>query len=368
MNVTLRFLVRTACAVLLLGTTTRSFARRSIVASFLLLTALFPAQAAPKTVGTKVNMQPSINGGAPLTVQLYNFTSGPATCFYVDSTGVLQSLPGAATIPPTGTTPVVVNSFRLATIYLQREGGGGMWKHLGGNNPTPLLILGTPPPGFKEGLKNQATPEPGGEIPDDDGPDGKRKKVVNKKTVNNTTTTVMPPAPPAEEPAAADADKAKRKGPRGAKDPQVVEFLRIHNAARKDVGVSPLEWSDDLARDAQEWADQLAKTGQLQQQPDSKYGQNIDMGSGDFAPATAANAWLAEKASYNPAASPPKGAGKKAAKRNEELAKSAHYTQMVWGKSITVGYGIAQTADGKTVVVANYNPPGNVVGEKPYAQ
>lgn len=358
MKDTLRFLVRT---------TTRSFAQRSIVASLVILTALLQAQTATKGVGTKVNMQPSINGGAPLTVQLYNFTSGPATCFYVDSTGVLQSLPGAATIPPTGTTPVVVNSFRLATIYLQREGGGGMWKHLGGNNPTPFLILGTPPPGFKNGLRSSAD-ETGGEVPGDDSPGGNKKKVVNKKTVNNTTTTVMPPAPPAEEPAAAEADKAKRKGPRAAKDPKVVEFLRIHNAARKDVGVSPLEWSDDLARDAQEWADQLAKTGQLKQQPDSKYGQNIDMGSGDYSPATAANAWLAEKASYNPAASPPKGAGKKATKRNEEIAKSAHYTQMVWGKSITVGYGVAQTADGKTVVVANYNPPGNVVGEKPYAQ
>ena len=40
----------------------------------------------------------------------------------------------------------------------------------------------------------------------------------------------------------------------------------------------------------------------------------------------------------------------------------------VWGESTMVGIGIAMTKDGKTVVVANYNPRGNVEGEKPYGQ
>ena len=67
----------------------------------------------------------------------------------------------------------------------------------------------------------------------------------------------------------------------------------------------------------------------------------------------------------------PKPAGKKKAKaaaKADPGAESAHYTQMVWGKSTMVGFGLATTKDGKTVVVANYNPRGNVEGEKPYAQ
>lgn len=89
------------------------------------------------------------------------------------------------------------------------------------------------------------------------------------------------------------------------------------------------------------------------------------MGTGDYSPATAANAWLAEKAKYSPDEPAAKGKGKKAAKR-EDATKALHYTQMVWGKSTMVGYGLATTKDGKVVVVANYNPRGNTEGEKPY--
>lgn len=82
-------------------------------------------------------------------------------------------------------------------------------------------------------------------------PTAKKKKVVNVKNVTNTTTTTTTPAAPPAAPAApapapaAAEPEAKRKGPRTAKGPQVAEFLRIHNAARKDVGVAPLAWSAD---------------------------------------------------------------------------------------------------------------------------
>lgn len=352
----------------------KTLASLSLVASLLLPAALPTAQAQKKGVGDKTNMKPSILGGAPLKLQIYNFNSTPATGLWVTPEGIFQSLPGAATVPPTGTTPITINSFRLATVFLQRPQGGGVWKHLTGSGPTAFIIAGTPPPGFKAGLKNRNSAGPGGEVPDDnDGPDGKKKKVVNVKNVTNTTTTTTtPPAPPAAPapapaPAAAEPEKAKRKAPRTGKSREAAEFLRIHNTARKDVGVAPLAWSDDLAQAAQEWADQLAKTGKLEPQSGSKYGENLGIGSGDYTPATAANAWLAEKAQYNPEVTAPKGTGKKAIKRSEKAAKAAHYTQMVWGKSTTVGYGIAKTADGQTVVVANYNPRGNLPGEKPYA-
>ena len=157
-----------------------------------------------------------------------------------------------------------------------------------------------------------------------------------------------------------------------ADSPTVVEFLRIHNAARADVGASPLEWSDDLARTAQRWAEHLAETGKLQHRADSAYGELIATGGVDFTPAKAANGWLSEKAHYSPDQEPKYRVSKASQTDDgktivrEEDGETAHYTQMVWGKSTMVGAGIAKTKDGKVVVVANYNPRGNVKGEKPY--
>ena len=42
---------------------------------------------------------------------------------------------------------------------------------------------------------------------------------------------------------------------------------------------------------------------------------------------------------------------------------SGHFTQMVWKSSQKVGIGTATTKDGKMIIVANYKPPGNIIGE-----
>lgn len=185
--------------------TTPSLAGLTLAASLFLTTTL-PTAHAQKVAGDKVNMTPSISGGAPIKLTIYNFNPTPATGFWVTPAGVLASLPGAPTIPPTGTTPITINTFRYATVFFQRPQGGGRWGHLDGPNPNPVMILGTPPPGFKVNRKNLAGG--GGEVPEDNGPDGKKKKVVNVKNVTNTTTTVTPPAAPAPVAPAPTAPKA----------------------------------------------------------------------------------------------------------------------------------------------------------------
>ena len=60
---------------------------------------------------------------------------------------------------------------------------------------------------------------------------------------------------------------------------------------------------------------------------------------------------------------PPKGGPEAKAAGADE---TAHDTQMVWGKSTMIGFGLATTKDGRVVVVAKYNPRGNLEGEKPY--
>jgi pathogenesis-related protein 1 len=397
---------------------TQSLAGLSLAASLFLNPALFTAQA-QQFAGKPTSLPPSVPGGAPITVAVYNYNPYPVTPYWVTPAGVLQPVPGTSPIPPiTGLTPTNIQAFRDATLVFKGPNGIGGGKHFGGKAPAPFMVCGTPPPGVNPpGRKGgtgsaltgttpaapaatstpaaiTATGEPGTTVnksvvnktvtnnPPADAPEsgdssGKGRKRVVKKAGDVSVTINTPPsdapaAPtsPTEPPPAT----AKNEEPEGeltmltAEDPRVVEFLRIHNAARAEVGVSPLEWSDDLAITAQDWATRIASTGKIEHRPGSEYGENMGWGTGNYTPASAANAWLAEKSNYSPDATV-KPAGKKkkkAAATADADARTGHYTQMVWGTSTMVGVGIAMTKDGRTVVVANYNPRGNIEGERPY--
>jgi pathogenesis-related protein 1 len=134
------------------------------------------------------------------------------------------------------------------------------------------------------------------------------------------------------------------------------EFLTIHNEARARVGVEPLRWSAQLARHAQQWADELATSGQFRHrdQTGTGYGENLFGDSDGFGPADAARHWLKERDNYR--------AGPITA---QNFAAVGHYTQMVWRATTEVGYGVARGRNG-VVIVANYAPGGNLVGQKPY--
>lgn len=144
------------------------------------------------------------------------------------------------------------------------------------------------------------------------------------------------------------------------------ELVELHNTARKEVGVPAVAWSPELAKFAQEWADQLARSGKFAHRPADgewarKYGENIALGSADFTAADGFRYWLEEKKNYEPDA---------AITEDFSLFKAGHYTQIVWRdtKRIGIGRAVLQTGElkGMTVIVANYDPPGNVTGEKPF--
>jgi hypothetical protein len=42
---------------------------------------------------------------------------------------------------------------------------------------------------------------------------------------------------------------------------------------------------------------------------------------------------------------------------------SGHFSQLVWKNSLELGMGMARDQTGKVVVVANYYPPGNCIGQ-----
>ena len=147
------------------------------------------------------------------------------------------------------------------------------------------------------------------------------------------------------------------------KQEDALEALDFHNEVRKEVGSAPLEWSAELATYAQEWADYLAEKNNCNiahrstlRKAERTLGENIFWGVGKtYSALEAAKAWYEEieKYTYQPV-------------RAGSNSKTGHYTQMVWKNTQKIGIGKAVCSNGATIIVANYDPPGNVIGEKPY--
>ncbi|KAL2240280.1 STS14 protein [Sesamum indicum] len=137
------------------------------------------------------------------------------------------------------------------------------------------------------------------------------------------------------------------------------EYLEAHNQARAEVGVGPLQWSQPLAKSA-------SLLVRLQRDKhncsfanlaNGKYGGN-QLWAGGFrvTPRTAVETWVAEKKFYN---------------YQDNSCAPDHrcgvYTQVVWKQSVELGCAQAGCAkDQSSLTICFYNPPGNIVGEKPY--
>jgi pathogenesis-related protein 1 len=87
------------------------------------------------------------------------------------------------------------------------------------------------------------------------------------------------------------------------------------------------------------------------------YGENIFWGSdaNAYKIVDASYSWYEEKKDYQFSVF-----------NNDRGPVIGHYTQMVWRNSTEMGAGAAVCPDGGIIVVANYNPAGNFIGEYPY--
>jgi pathogenesis-related protein 1 len=281
-------------------------------------------------------------GGQNIAVQMavHNYTGAPVILLWVAAPGQTQSF---GTIKPTqpGDQPAIYDTFAGHTW--QFFSGRKLIKtHTMGTQSVQQVVLGKPAvanqpviPGA--GIGNQ--PPAGGRPVGGFQAQPVVPPPVDVGVVLNNRPLV-PQAPVAGGNAAIDRN-----------DPAVAEFLRVHNQARAEVGVAPLKWSDKLARAAQQWADQMAATGNFAHNPQTPFGENIAGGSPPFSPAAGANSWLEEKAAFRPGL--------------RDFSAVGHYTQMVWRGTTHVGFGTAQV-NGMTVVVANYEPPGNIAGQPPF--
>ncbi|WP_251829283.1 pathogenesis-related family 1 protein [Streptomyces sp. ATCC 21386] len=132
-------------------------------------------------------------------------------------------------------------------------------------------------------------------------------------------------------------------------------FLTVVNQARADVGVPPLVWDESVAAQARSWARvRVADCALIHS--NSRYGENLAKGSDPrYSLADAARLWLDEKPDYD-----------RPSNSCVNDRECLHYTQLVWRGSTRVGAAKARCGNGWTYVVANFDPPGNWVGRRPY--
>ncbi|GHH82309.1 pathogenesis-related family 1 protein [Streptomyces capitiformicae] len=154
-------------------------------------------------------------------------------------------------------------------------------------------------------------------------------------------------------PSAAIGEQAEAAA--AVRKPEINGFMTIVNKARADVGVLPLVWDDTLTAHARHWARlRVDDCGLIHS--NSRYGENLAKGtSADFSMPDAARLWVEEKPDYD-----------RAANSCVKGKPCLHYTQVVWRTSTRVGAAKVRCGNGWTYVVANFDPPGNWVGRRPY--
>lgn len=148
------------------------------------------------------------------------------------------------------------------------------------------------------------------------------------------------------------------------------EMVAAHNRWRKTVGAPALTYSTELAASAQAWANHLKQSNHCQMQhsqPDGRFGENLYWASAvewsdgrrelqKVSPKTVVDDWGSERADYD--------------YKNNSCTKGkmcGHYTQVIWKTTTTVGCAIAVCEDAREQVwVCRYQPPGNLVGNKPF--
>ncbi|KAI8803838.1 CAP domain-containing protein [Cladochytrium replicatum] len=170
--------------------------------------------------------------------------------------------------------------------------------------------------------------------------------ISRTKITSPTTTTSVATITSAEEPTTPTPTTA---GCGFDSDGQ--RAVKMHNEARDAVGVPNLSWSCDLFETAVSDAQGLI-TKHNCELIHNHAGQNLFWAKGfDFGTilAAASKAFIEENIQKN----------------SDGTLMYNHYTQVVWKSTTKVGCAKLQSTCGE-VVVCNYSPVGNILGQKPF--
>nr|XP_043623453.1 pathogenesis-related leaf protein 4-like [Erigeron canadensis] len=128
------------------------------------------------------------------------------------------------------------------------------------------------------------------------------------------------------------------------------DYVSVHNCIRKVLNLPPLVYDPEMEKFAQSWADQRKDCAMIHS---DRCGENMASGP-DMNITYGIQLWLDERLDYD-------------YPNNNCMKMCGHYTQIVWKNTQRVGCARSQCADPTCwVVVCNYDPPGNVVGQWPY--
>jgi len=141
-----------------------------------------------------------------------------------------------------------------------------------------------------------------------------------------------------------------------------MQILEEHNQARDDVDVPRLEWSQELAQQAQEWAVHLAGERRMyhstrEQRNDT--GENLWAGSAGYYGADAMIAAFVDERQYYRHETFPN------VSTTGRWSDVGHYTQIVWRETREVGCAVARN-DEFDFLVCRYWPSGNIIGQPVY--
>ncbi|CAK9145001.1 unnamed protein product [Ilex paraguariensis] len=131
------------------------------------------------------------------------------------------------------------------------------------------------------------------------------------------------------------------------------DYLNAHNAARSQVGAGPLTWDNKVASYAQNYANQRINDCNLKHSQ-GQYGENLATATPTLSGTSAVNLWVGERVNYDHNSNSCTG------------GQCGHYTQVVWRNSVRLGCARVQCKNGWWFVTCNYDPPGNVIGQRPY--
>ncbi|XP_025202336.1 uncharacterized protein LOC112599595 isoform X1 [Melanaphis sacchari] len=130
------------------------------------------------------------------------------------------------------------------------------------------------------------------------------------------------------------------------------DSLKLHNDYRLKHGSGPLTLNKMLCRNALTWAKTLAKDDKFIHQPDNPFGENLFSiwSSNQVTARDAICNWYKAGKDYDYS-------------REPRIIKSGQFTQLVWKGSHSMGIAMVKGKSGRIVIVANYNPPGNIMGQ-----
>lgn len=134
------------------------------------------------------------------------------------------------------------------------------------------------------------------------------------------------------------------------------DYVNAHNAAREQVGVGPVTWDENVAAYAQSHANNRIGDCSGVLSGGGQYGETIAWNStGDLSGVDAVRSWISQKLDYN---------------YNSNTCapgmECTSYTQVVWRGSVKIGCAKVRCNNGGTFITCNYDPHGNIPGQRPY--